>query len=84
MILTGAILLQNSVFAPPELNYASAFPSEVLDFSVCSHTVSWNAIPFAEIENLVDCEKLKGLTMPVRDPVVPIKNIAVTQSVTNC
>lgn len=67
----------------PEFDFVSAFPSKVHDFSVCCDTVSWNAIPYTEIENLVDCEKLKGLTMLKRHPVIPIKNMAVTQSVTN-
>ena len=58
----------------------SAFPSKALNFSVCSDTVNWNAISYTEIANLADCEKLKGLKMPVRDPVIPIKNMVVTQS----
>jgi len=53
---------------------------KVLNFSVCSDTVNWNAISYTEIESLVDCEKLKGLKMKVRDPVIPIKNTVVTKS----
>lgn len=47
---------------------------------VLSDTVNWNAISCTEIENLVDCEKLKGLRMLVRDPVIPMKNMVVTKS----
>lgn len=77
LILISAILFQNSVFTHPELNYVSAFPSKVLNFSVCSDTVSRNAISYAEIENLVDFEKLKGIKMAVMDPVIPIKDMVV-------
>lgn len=42
--------------------------------------VNWNAISYTEIENFVACEKLKGLRMPVRDPVIPMKNMVVTKS----
>lgn len=52
----------------------------MLTFSVCSDTVNWNAVSYTEIENLVDCEKLKGLKMLVRDPVILIKYMVVKQS----
>lgn len=42
--------------------------------------VNWNAISYTEIENFVACEKLKGLRMPVRDSVIPMKNMVVTKS----